>query len=168
MAVELSEMPEAGCVYAHSGSDAIIRYTRKHRPLHSDGSESAALPFGNPLDEVKTLFTFADGGWGGLSSGGRGSFGGGGVEVCRVHGGTGLRAVCPISTESMPPGSMAWVSGAIGGEREGSDDGGGGRLLFGRLDLDLKLRWTTAYIGTMLGGTGIVSVVRDLVNLPDV
>ena len=26
------------------------------------------------------------------------------LEVCRVHGGSGLRAVCPISTATMPPG----------------------------------------------------------------
>ena len=44
---------------------------------------------------------------------------------------------CYTSTPSPPshsPRSVAWV-------------GRDGRLLFGRLDPELKLRWTTAYIG---------------------
>lgn len=56
-----------------------------------------------------------------------------GVQVCRVHGSGSLRAVCHLHTDSMPH-SMAWVSHE-------------GRLLFGDLEAEQKLRWTTAYIG---------------------
>ena len=59
-----------GCIYAHSGGDAIFRRRRQRQ----DYSVSRA----------------------GLAEGC--------LEVCRVHGGSGLRAVCPISTATMPPG----------------------------------------------------------------
>eukprot|EP00798_Chlamydomonas_sp_ICE-L_P021570 gene21570-28564_t len=55
------------------------------------------------------------------------------VEVLRVHGGSMLRAVCSVNTPAMPA-STAWVSPE-------------GKLIFGSLDVNAKIRWTTAYIG---------------------
>ena len=116
VAVELIEM--SGGIYAHSGSDAIFRWpTRASNPL-SMAVENHSL---HPSDTTSASACSH------LA-----------LEVCRIHGGSGLRAVCPVTTASMPPGSMAWVG------REG-------RLMFGRLDPELKLRWTTAYIGESFG-----------------
>ena len=60
-----------GCVYAHSGSDAIFRRRRQRQDCSF--SREAGLAEGC-------------------------------LDVCRVHGGSGLRAVCPISTATMLPG----------------------------------------------------------------
>ncbi len=56
-----------------------------------------------------------------------------GVQVSRVHGAEQLRAACPLHTPSMPH-SVAWVSPA-------------GRLCFGGLDTQRRLRWSAALIG---------------------
>ena len=72
-----------GCIYAHSGSDAIFRRRRRQDPdVPSAGAGRRRRPAGA----------------------GPPAGGGEGVEVCRVHGGSGLRAVCPISTATMPRG----------------------------------------------------------------
>jgi hypothetical protein len=55
------------------------------------------------------------------------------IEACRIVGGERLRAACPLHARSMPD-SLAWVSYA-------------GRLCFGALDPELKLRWTAAPVG---------------------
>ena len=116
VAVELVEMDDG--VYAHSGCDAIFRRPGRSSNLPSTGVRGG-FPQGSSTESKAS------------SSAPPPSPA---LEVCRVHGGKGLRAVCPVTTTSMPPGSMAWV-------------GRDGRLLFGRLDPELKLRWTTAYIG---------------------
>lgn len=61
------------------------------------------------------------------------------AEVLRVHGAERLVCCSHVATEAMAHGSMAWVAHG--------DGGGADRLLFGWLDKQLALRWTTAFIG---------------------
>lgn len=128
VAVDLIDID--GGVYAHSGSDAMFRRSRH--------CVSSLLGAGHDINGlrnskgVKVKGTAADSQ--DQTEASLADACGLALEVCRVHGGSGIRAVCPVTTTSMPRGSMAWV-------------GRDGRLLFGRLDPELKLRWTTAYIG---------------------
>jgi hypothetical protein len=106
------EEAEAPYVYVHSGSGAVVRPRARASAPPASGPDPSASGLG-----------------GAPAASGRD-----GLEVVRVHGAAGLRALRHVRAPSMPPGSAAWVSA-------------GGRLVFGRLDLRERLRWTTAYIG---------------------
>ncbi|KXZ41770.1 hypothetical protein GPECTOR_289g772 [Gonium pectorale] len=73
------------------------------------------------------------------------------VEVVRVHGCEGLRALCHVSTAALPD-SACWVTA-------------GGRLLFGRLDPRLRLRWSTAYVGETINSLAYHAASHCLVAL---
>ncbi|KAG2501513.1 hypothetical protein HYH03_000020 [Edaphochlamys debaryana] len=73
------------------------------------------------------------------------------VEVARVHGSEGLQALCHVSTPAMPD-SAAWVTP-------------GGRLLFGRIDPRVRLRWTTAFVGESLHSLAFHAASRCLLAL---
>ncbi|GAX79364.1 hypothetical protein CEUSTIGMA_g6806.t1, partial [Chlamydomonas eustigma] len=114
-------------VYVHSGSDAIIRLRPPTTPqFPENGLVRNVGPTAAGVAHLQT--SGSDRALQELTLSQR-------LEVCRLHGSVGLRAVCPVMTDTMPTGSMAWVS------REG-------RLLFGRVQPGAQqLCWTTAYIG---------------------
>ncbi|GLC65168.1 hypothetical protein PLESTF_000259500 [Pleodorina starrii] len=75
------------------------------------------------------------------------------VEVVRVHGSEGLQAVCHVSTAAMPE-SACWVT------REG-------RMLFGRIDPRVRLRWSTAFVGETIHAFAYHSASHCLVALTE-